>query len=296
MPQIDSTETTTPPAPAVLYGKGLEVCRSVDDVLSMIKNHGFACVDTNIVPPWSILETLMNRMNAQLVEDINDCYNDNKIIKMSTEETKQSVDRKLAFDICPQRLAALKDSGKTDKIPELDDMLGYFSKTGAWIGDLAADLGFSSVDTRLNYRMIHYPQHGSCLPHRDFGLLTLVDQNGVDGLMVECGGRMVPVPGHCCLVLAGWCLHLLTNGHIPAPLHQVMRPTSRRLSCVTFLAPAKETVLTPVNCGERVYKDISAGELKTLMAKRWRVREGTLQSQEEEETSQDDFVFNHLRR
>ena len=93
MPQIDSTETTTPPAPAVLYGKGLEVCRSVDDVLSMIKNHGFACVDTNIVPPWSILETLMNRMNAGLVDDINDCYNDNKIIKMSTEETKQSVDR-----------------------------------------------------------------------------------------------------------------------------------------------------------------------------------------------------------
>merc|ERR1711874_776744 len=67
----------------------------------------------------------------------------------------------------------------------------------------------------------------------------------------------------------------LSNGKIPAPLHQVSRPPGRRLSCVTFLAPEKEVVLeggdTPL------YRTIRTGDLKTMMAKRWRYREGTLQ-------------------
>lgn len=89
----------------------------------------------------------------------------------------------------------------------------------------------------LIYRMIEYEGvAGTCLPHRDFGLLTLV-QSTTSGLLVEREGRMVPVEGD--VLLAGWCLHLLTNGRVPAPLHQVSAPPVKRYSCVTFMAPMK---------------------------------------------------------
>ena len=85
--------------------------------------------------------------------------------------------------------------------------------------------------------MIEYEgEAGTCLPHRDFGLLTLV-QSTTKGLLVEREGRMVPVDGD--ILLAGWCLHLLTNGRVPAPLHQVSGPPVKRHSCVTFMAPLK---------------------------------------------------------
>lgn len=119
-------------------------------------------------------------------------------------------------------------------------MLKYFTESGVWVAGVLADLGVPAADVSYNYRMIDYaPVSGTCQPHRDFGLLTLVQQNGVAGLMVEQGDSMVRVPGHCSLLLAGWCLHLVTNGRVPAPLHMVTTPPLRRLSCVTFLAPPK---------------------------------------------------------
>ena len=177
-------------------------------------------------------------------------------------------------------------------------MLNYFSKSEAWLSSLMTGLGegFEKEKMKFNFRMISYQGgSGTCQAHRDFGLLTLVQQNGVGGLKVEQEeGKMVDIPGHCSLLLAGWCLHLLSNGKIPAPLHQVSNPPGRRLSCVTFLAPEKEVVLhgglTPL------YRNIKAGDLKMMMAKRWRVREGTLQpSHHDQQTSQDDFVFKNLK-
>ena len=132
---------------------------------------------------------------------------------------------------------------------------------------------------------------------RDFGLVTLVQQNDVSGLKVELAGEMVDVPEDWSLLLAGWCLHLSSNGKVPAPLHQVTSPRVRRLSCVTFLAPEPGQVLDPVLAegATPLYRTVRAGELKMMMAKRWRVREGTLPAGDDHQTSQDDFVFNNLK-
>ena len=155
---------------------------------------------------------------------------------------------------------------------------------------------------------------GNCLPHRDFGLLTLIQQNGVSGLQVEMEDKMVPVPGDRSILLAGWCLHLVTNGQVPAPLHQVIDPEARRLSCVTFMAPpkvsicqvfsvqfcdhniSKDLLLRPMNeVGPRVYRDVTVKDLKMMMAKRWRHREGTLILENgDQDNSQDDIIFKVL--
>ena len=212
-------------------------------------------------------------------------------------------------------------------------MTNYFTSASEWLGKVAAEFledkqRFGSMD--YNFRMIDYSKgygtkerscksiffriSGSCLPHRDFGLLTLIQQNGVSGLQVEMEDRMIPVPGDRSILLAGWCLHLVTNGQVPAPLHQVIHPEARRLSCVTFMAPpkvsicqvfsvqfcdhniSKDLLLRPMNeVGPRVYRDVTVKELKMMMAKRWRHREGTLILENgDQDNSQDDIIFKVL--
>ena len=47
---------------------------------------------------------------------------------------------------------------------------------------------------------------------------------------------------------------------------------------------------------ERRYRDVATGELKAMMAKRWRYREGTIKMEDtDKDTSQDEFVFNQLK-
>jgi isopenicillin N synthase-like dioxygenase len=192
------------------------------------------------------------------------------------------------------------------RFPELATITEYFSKakevTTSALASLASSLGAPSMVEKLNtnYRLVDYQAgSGSCQPHRDFGLLTLIEGSGVSGLEVEVAGKLVPVPAHTSVLLAGWCLHLVSNGRVPAPLHRVTSPPSRRQATVTFLAPTKETVLEPlVVAGEAgpLYRSVGVRELKEMMAKRWRWREGTLTPHNEEvETSQDEFVFKQLR-
>ena len=179
-------------------------------------------------------------------------------------------------------------------------MFRYFSQSEAWLTHLTAGMGevCGQDKFKFNFRMIDYKEDfGTCQPHRDFGLVTLVQQNSVSGLKVELAGEMVDVPEDWSLLLAGWCLHLSSNGKVPAPLHQVTSPRVRRLSCVTFLAPEPGQVLDPVLAegATPLYRTVRAGELKMMMAKRWRVREGTLPAGDDHQTSQDDFVFNNLK-
>ena len=109
------------------------------------------------------------------------------------------------------------------RFPELPTLLSYFSGCQTWLSGLLTGLGenWREQELKFNFRMIDYAGvTGSCQPHRDFGLITLIQQSGVAGLKLELEGEMVDVPGESSLLLAGWCLHLLSNGQVPAPLHQ----------------------------------------------------------------------------
>ncbi|KAG6472650.1 hypothetical protein ZIOFF_070124 [Zingiber officinale] len=86
-------------------------------------------------------------------------------------------------------------------------------------------------------------------PHSDHGLLTLLHQNGVDGLNVEHGGKWVhvkPLPGSF-LVNAGDHMQIVTNGRYKSALHRAMaNGKSTRVSVLTVVGPSLDTVVEPV--------------------------------------------------
>lgn len=278
-------------SPPVLSRKQVPVfCGNTEETVDFFMKYGFACFDIDILPPWNSVESMM-RLDKETIDDVNACYNDKKIIKTSNYG---DTDKKVAFDISKDRVEAMAQHGLLTRFPEFSNIMRYFESSKNFLGSMAEKLQVKEYD--LNYRMIDYQVgHGNCLPHRDFGLVTLIQQNGVSGLQVEYEGCMVDITPGASVILAGWCLHLMTNGDVPAPLHQVLEPSTRRLSCVTFLAPSKDIVLRPKEeTLVRKYKDCGVKELKEMMAKRWRVREGTI-FDSTEDTSQDDLVFGELR-
>ncbi|KAL6858717.1 hypothetical protein ACP4OV_017719 [Aristida adscensionis] len=104
----------------------------------------------------------------------------------------------------------------------------------------------------------HYPPYagrdggdvGIGLPaHSDHGLLTLLHQNGVDGLEVEHGGRWLlarPLPGAFFLI-AGDQLEIVTNGRYRAPLHRAVVGRKRaRMSFLSLISPCLDAVVEPL--------------------------------------------------
>ncbi|TVU05481.1 hypothetical protein EJB05_48647 [Eragrostis curvula] len=102
----------------------------------------------------------------------------------------------------------------------------------------------------------HYPQHtgpgdlGVGLPaHSDHGLLTLLFQDGVDGLQVEHDGQWVlakPLPG-AFFVIAGDQLEIVSNGRYKAAIHRaVIGSEQERMSFVSMISPSMDTVVAPV--------------------------------------------------
>ncbi|XP_074562551.1 2-oxoglutarate-dependent dioxygenase 19-like [Curcuma longa] len=86
-------------------------------------------------------------------------------------------------------------------------------------------------------------------PHSDHGLLTLLHQNGVQGLDVEHGGKWVhvkPLPGSF-LVNTGDHMQIVTNGRYKSVLHRAMANGERtRVSVVSLVGPSLDTVVEPV--------------------------------------------------
>jgi len=155
------------------------------------------------------------------------------------------------------------------------------------------------VDVHSNYRMVDYYPHGKesslvpprCGEHRDFGAFTLVFSDK-PGLELFVGGEwraVAPLPSNSAVLLFGWCTELWSNGRIHATLHRVANKeedVARRLSAVLFVAPKDvNTPLEPhVLPGEvRQYvSGVKVGQLRGNMARKWKRREGTLNSQERE--------------
>jgi len=102
----------------------------------------------------------------------------------------------------------------------------------------------------------HYPPcsgpggAGMGLPaHSDHGFLTLLFQNGVDGLQVERGGRWrlaKPLPG-AFFVIAGDQLEIVSNGRYKGALHRAVVGGERaRMSVVSMISPCLDAVVEPV--------------------------------------------------
>ncbi|KAM0903995.1 hypothetical protein ACQ4PT_018312 [Festuca glaucescens] len=101
----------------------------------------------------------------------------------------------------------------------------------------------------------HYPPAGPDvgaigLPtHSDHGLLTLLFQNGVDGLQVKHGGEWLlakPVPGSF-FVIAGDQLEIVSNGRYKAVLHRALVDGEQaRMSFVSLIGPCLDAVVEPI--------------------------------------------------
>ncbi|CAD5167677.1 unnamed protein product [Musa acuminata subsp. malaccensis] len=86
-------------------------------------------------------------------------------------------------------------------------------------------------------------------PHSDHSLLTLLHQNGVDGLQVKHGSKWVHVkpPPNSFLVNTGDQMEIVTNGRYKSVLHRaVINGRSTRMSIATVVAPSLDTVVEPV--------------------------------------------------
>ncbi|KAM3254076.1 hypothetical protein ACQJBY_047918 [Aegilops geniculata] len=85
--------------------------------------------------------------------------------------------------------------------------------------------------------------------HSDHGLLTLLFQNGVDGLQVKHDGRWLlakPIPGSF-FVVAGDQLEIVSNGRYKGVLHRALVDREQaRMSCVSLLGPCLDAVVEPV--------------------------------------------------
>uniref|UniRef100_A0ACD6AHZ6 Uncharacterized protein n=2 Tax=Avena sativa TaxID=4498 RepID=A0ACD6AHZ6_AVESA len=101
----------------------------------------------------------------------------------------------------------------------------------------------------------HYPPAGPDvgaigLPtHSDHGLLTLLFQNGVDGLQVKHSGEWLlakPVPGSF-FVIAGDQLEIVSNGRYKAVLHRALVDGEQaRMSFLSLIGPCLDAVVEPI--------------------------------------------------
>lgn len=134
---------------------------------------------------------------------------------------------------------------------------------GRRIVDLIAELlddtegdmrrAFATPTTWL--RLLHYPadddaHHGfGSAPHRDFGCITLLAQDGAGGLEVRApDGDWVdvpPVPGSL-VMNVGDMLHRWSNGRLLSTPHRVVRRRRERYSAAFFFDPHMSTVIEPL--------------------------------------------------
>ncbi|XP_078156770.1 2-oxoglutarate-dependent dioxygenase 19-like [Carex rostrata] len=99
-----------------------------------------------------------------------------------------------------------------------------------------------------------YPQYlnpGSAFglaPHSDLGFLTLVYQNGVDGLQIMHKDRWIyvkPVPNSI-MVNIGDHMEIVSNGKYKSVLHRaVLNSEMARMSIVTVIGPSLDAIVEP---------------------------------------------------
>jgi isopenicillin N synthase-like dioxygenase len=114
-----------------------------------------------------------------------------------------------------------------------------------------------TADPTILFRIFHYPPVSEAdgagdwgvAEHTDYGLLTLLLQDGSGGLQVRTGGEWVdvpPVPGALVCNL-GDMLERLTEGRYRSTPHRVRSPESAgRVSCPFFFDPGWDAEVEPL--------------------------------------------------
>ncbi|KAJ0960685.1 hypothetical protein J5N97_001439 [Dioscorea zingiberensis] len=85
-------------------------------------------------------------------------------------------------------------------------------------------------------------------PHSDHGLLTILLENGVNGLKVEHNGKWVHVKSlpNSFLVNTGDHMEIVSNGKYKSVVHQAeVNASSTRISIATAVGPSLDTVVVP---------------------------------------------------
>ncbi|KAM0952587.1 putative thebaine 6-O-demethylase [Dioscorea sansibarensis] len=86
-------------------------------------------------------------------------------------------------------------------------------------------------------------------PHSDHGLLTMVLQNGINGLQVKHNGKwhhVKPLPNSL-LVNTGDHMEIVSNGRYKSVLHRAeVNGKSTRMSIATVIGPSLEAIVAPV--------------------------------------------------
>lgn len=128
----------------------------------------------------------------------------------------------------------------------------------------------------LNRRVIEQPDQARIMPHTDFGLCTLLFQDGIGGLEIDPlhDGNFVPappVPGTV-LVNIAELLTRYTNGRVKSTRHRVVGPSAdkvvgdvlpARFSIPFFVHPDPETTIEPVVLAEgerKLYEPVNAAK------------------------------------
>lgn len=151
-----------------------------------------------------------------------------------------------------------------------------------------------------------------CGVHRDFRSITLLFQDGVEGLevFIENEWKRVPsITGNAVLLQFGWCAMFRSNGRLPAVRHRVSDPTPSeqelrgrswkvkdRTALILFIAPPADVHLNPVvlDGEEQLFRNTTVGELKAFDGRNWTYREGTIKGKDREKRiwpTQDDAIM-----
>ncbi|KAJ3706371.1 hypothetical protein LUZ61_010076 [Rhynchospora tenuis] len=87
------------------------------------------------------------------------------------------------------------------------------------------------------------------VPHSDHGLLTLIYQNGVDGLQIKHHDRWIDARPTPYSIMVNTCdqLEIVTNGKYKAVLHRVLLNTEvARMSVATTIGPSLDAIVGPI--------------------------------------------------
>jgi len=313
LPNLDDTEGWKPIAVTLTscdeatLAKAIQLCVKKGGVLHL---NGL-----NSMVPFQAVSKVLEFLGERpdLATRANEAYIKNLVYKDSFANGKggPKVDEKRVLDLSPARLETIVkvDPSIEDEFGEpLREALCFFDDMRKRVAPqilnaLTKAIGKSSAldhTTLFNYRMIDYYERDSSSPsprcgeHRDFGTFTLIfPDRSTSGLeaFVDREWKPVPLPDEDgAILLFGYCTQFRSNGRIPASLHRVNNPVDvetgrvpRRLACIMFAAPEQEADISPVVVSDYEvpsYKELTAGDLKIMVGRKWRYREGTCKDKE----------------